>query len=80
MFYAEEDVAPAVQAAVELFGPVGNMLPKSRFVARNVTIGTREFGKLWYGDIDGTTEYMEELCAILSKRINQRVMVVPDNW
>lgn len=76
MFYTEEDVAPAVQIATELFGPVGNMLPDGRFVTKNVIVGTNEFGKLWYGDIEGTPDYVTELCEILSKRINQNVKIV----
>ena len=80
MFYTEEDVTPAVQIAVELFGPVGNMLQESRFVTRDVIIGTREFGKLWYGDVEGTVDYVNELCEILSKRINQQVSIVGDQF
>ena len=80
MFYTEEDVTPAVQIAVELFGPVGNMLQESRFVTRDVIIGTHEFGKLWYGDVEGTVDYVNELCEILSKRINQQVSIVSDQF
>jgi hypothetical protein len=80
MFYTEEDVTPAVQIATELFGPVGNMLQDSRFVSQNVIIGTREFGKLWYGDVEGTIDYVNELCEILGKRINQQVSIVSDQF
>ena len=80
MFYTEEDVTPAVQVATELFGPVGNMLQEGRFVTRDVIIGTREFGKLWYGDVEGTVDYVNELCEILSKRINQQVSIVSDQF
>lgn len=80
MFYTEEDVTPAVQVATELFGPVGNMLEAGRFVTQNVIIGTREFGKLWYGDVEGTVDYVNELCEILSKRINQQVSIVSDQF
>ena len=80
MFYTEEDVTPAVQVATELFGPVGNMLEGGRFVTQNVIIGTREFGKLWYGDVEGTVDYVNELCEILSKRINQQVSIVSDQF
>ena len=80
MFYTDEDVTPAVQTATELFGPVGNLLNEGRFITRNVIVGTREFGKLWYGDVEGTVDYVNELCEILSKRINQQVMIVDDNF
>lgn len=80
MFYTEEDITPVVRTAHELFGPVGNMLEAGRFVTQNVIIGTKSFGKIWYGDVEGTTEYVNELCEILSKRINQQVMIVDDNF
>jgi hypothetical protein len=76
MFWTEEDVSPAVQIAADLFGPVGNMLPEGRFVTKNVIIGANQFGKLWYGDIEGTSDYVSELCDILSKRIGQPVKIV----
>ena len=80
MFYTEEDVTPVVQIATELFGPVGNMLQSGRFVTHNVLIGTKEFGKIWYGDVSGTVDYVNELCELLSKRINQQVMVVDESF
>ena len=80
MFYTEEDVEPVVKVATELFGPVGNMLMTGKFVTQNVIVGTREFGKIWYGDVAGTPDYVNELCEILSKRINQQVLVVTDNY
>lgn len=80
MFYTDEDVEPVVQIATELFGPVGNMLDEDRFVTRNVIIGTNQFGKIWYGDVPGTVDYVSELCEILSKRIDQRVMIVDENF
>lgn len=80
MFYTEEDVEPVVQIASEIFGRVGNMLMAGRFVTQNVIIGTKEFGKIWYGDVDGTTDYVNELCEVFSKRINQQVIVVEENF
>ena len=80
MFYTEEDIQPAVQVAIELFGPMGNMLPGGRFVTQDVIIATKEFGKLWYGDVSGTADYVNELCDIMSKRINQRVFIVNDQF
>ncbi len=80
MFYSEEDIEPAVQIAKELFGPVGNMLEGSRFVAQNVVIGSSAYGKLWYGDVEGTIDYVNELCEILGKRINQKVSIVGDQF
>lgn len=80
MFYTEEDIHPAAHIATELFGPVGNMIPAGRSVTQNVIIGTREFGKLWYGDVAGTIDYVKELCEIMTKRIGQQVLVVNDQF
>ena len=80
MFYTEEDVEPVVQIATELFGPVGNMLNEGRFVTRNVILGTKEFGRIWYGDVEGTVDYITELCEMFSKRINQQVSIVGDQF
>lgn len=79
MFYTEEDVAPAVQVATELFGPVGNMI-YGKNVTKNVLIGTREFGKIWYGDVEGDVEFITGLCSVLSQRIGQTAMVVDETF
>ena len=79
MFYTAEDVQPAVQVAVELFGPVGNMM-EGKNVTKNVLIGTREFGKIWYGDIDGDLDFVNSLCLVLSQRIGQTATTVEDNF
>ena len=79
MFYTAEDVQPAVQVATELFGPVGTMM-EGKHVTKNVIIGTREFGKMWYGDIDGDMDFINGLCGVLSQRIGFTAMVVEDNF
>jgi len=79
MFYSAEDVQPAVQVAVELFGPVGNMM-EGKNVSKNVLIGTREFGKIWYGDIDGDLDFVNSRCSVLSQRIGQTATVVEDTF
>lgn len=79
MFYTAEDVQPVVQVATELFGPVGNMVD-GKNVTKNVLIGTREFGKIWYGDVDGDIDFVNGLCSVLSQRIGQSAMVVDDTF
>jgi len=79
MFFTEEDVEPVVQVAKEIFGPVGNLI-EGKNVMKNILIGTNEFGKIWYGDVEGTVDYVNELCEILSKRINQQVSIVSDQF
>lgn len=79
MFYTIEDVQPVVQVATELFGPVGNMI-YGKNVTKNVLIGTREFGKIWYGDVEGDVEFITGLCSVLTQRIGQTVMVVDDTF
>jgi len=79
MFYTIEDVQPVVQVATELFGPVGNMI-YGKNVTKNVLIGTREFGKIWYGDVEGDVEFITGLCSVLSQRIGQTAMVVDETF
>ena len=79
MFYNAEDIQPVVDVAVELFGKNGAML-EGKHVSKNVIIGTREFGKLWYGDVDGDTDFINGLCSVLSQRIGHTAMVVDDNF
>lgn len=79
MFYTAEDVQPAVQVATELFGPAGTMM-EGKNVTKNVLIGTREFGKIWYGDVDGDVDFINGLCGVLSQRIGQTVMVVDETF
>ena len=79
MFYTVEDIQPAVDVAVELFGKNGTMLD-GKHISKNVLVGTREFGKLWYGDVDGDMDFINSLCSVLSQRIGQTAMIVDDNF
>jgi hypothetical protein len=75
MFYTEEDVEPVAKVAVEMFGPNGNMLD-GKNVTKNVFIGTKEFGKIWYGDVDGDAQFVTDMCTAMSTRINMTVIQV----
>jgi hypothetical protein len=72
MFYENDDIQPAVNVATEMFGNVGKML-HGKNVLYNVTLATREFGKIWYGDMDTIAMSPQSQCAVLSQRINQTV-------
>lgn len=72
MFYVEEDVLPAVKSATELFGPAGSFA-EGKNVIRNVSLATRQFGKIWYGDVDATSSEIANKCKELAQRINQTV-------
>ncbi len=74
MFWTEEDVQPAVNKAVELFGPAGRMFYEKN-VRHNMSLATREFGKIWYGDIDMDDTTFIAKCAALSAEIKQAVYV-----
>jgi len=77
MFYTAEDVQPAVNVAVKMFGPQGRM-ETGKNALYNVHIFTREFGKLWYGDIskDGIGEKLKTLSAT----INMNVSLVDEHF
>jgi hypothetical protein len=70
MYYMEEDVQPAVNAAVDIFGTPGRILVEGD-VLKNISIATREFGKLWYGDIqrDRLDQFSKELSGKIQKNI-----------
>ena len=77
MFWQAEDVQPAVNAAVKMFGRQGRM-DTGKNVFYNVSVFTREYGKLWYGDIskDGVGEKLK----MLSATINMNVSLVDEHF
>ena len=77
MFWQAEDIQPAVNAAVKMFGPQGRM-DTGKNVFYNVSVFTKEYGKLWYGDIskDGIGEKLK----MLSATINMNVSLVDENF
>ena len=80
MFWTKEDVDHIGQILVEVLGPQGNLI-EGKDVTNNVIVATNEYGKLWYGDIAGNPEYVEGLCAVLTKRIGKNVFIVEtENW
>jgi hypothetical protein len=72
MFYTDEDVQPAYDLAVKLFGPHNRYEHDNRNAHKNVCIMTREYGKLWFGDLELNEETRENL-EKLSVTINQKV-------
>lgn len=72
MFYTEEDVQPAVDMAVELFGTVGN-ISNERTVMKNIVITSDKFGHLWYGDIEDTMDSIHAKCVVLSQKFDLKV-------
>jgi len=77
MFWQAEDIQPAVNAAVKMFGPQGRM-DTGKNVFYNVSVFTKEYGKLWYGDIskDGIGEKLK----MLSTTINMNVSLVDEHF
>jgi hypothetical protein len=74
MFYVEEDILPAVKAATEIFGPAGQFA-EGKNVMRNVFLATRQFGKIWYGDVDTATTELATKCKELAQKIDQTIYV-----
>jgi hypothetical protein len=72
MYYTEDDIRPAVKLAAEMFGMNGRMLVENGIMP-NITISTREFGKIWYGDVYENT--LEENCKRLSVALRKKVVV-----
>ena len=78
MFWTEEDVRPAVEAAVRVFGKTGNMM-SGKSVMYNMSVASKEFGKLWYGDVEQSSELVGMLNA-LSESINQKVYLLDEQF
>lgn len=68
MFYTEEDIQPVVDAVTAVFGTVGNM-SNERGVLKNVAVSTPEFGKVWYGDFNGSMDTINRNLSELSSTL-----------
>ena len=77
MFWQAEDIQPAVKVVAEVFGKVGNM-ETGKNVLYNVSIFSRQYGKLWYGDLvnDGISEKLTSL----STKLGMSLSVIDDNF
>jgi hypothetical protein len=71
MFYHEEDILPAVELAVKEFGPIGQIIPDTPY--KNVSVATREFGKIWYGDMNQAG--VREKIQTLKNKLNQNIYI-----
>lgn len=78
MYFTADEIQPVVDVVTSTLGPQGIML-EGKGISRNIILGSPQFGKLWYGDVDGNLEYVENLCSILSQRTSQRITVVPES-
>lgn len=79
MFYVEEDVQPAVDMAKKLFGKVGSMSLEKNTM-HDVSIATREFGKLWYGDLTMDTATLVNKMSELGTAINQHIYILDEKF
>lgn len=77
MFYVAEDVIPAVKAAEGVFGKSGNMIHNAWKM--NVSLATKKFGKIWYGDIDMTPAEFDEKCSGLAKTLGSLLFVLEND-
>ena len=78
MFWTEEDIQPAVDMSVEMFGKIGNM-SQEKSVMKNVVITSNKFGHLWYGDIKDTMESITKKCASIAQKFDMNVRPVNMN-
>lgn len=77
MFYTAEDIQPAVNAAVKIFGSQGHM-DAGKNVLYNVSVFTKEYGKLWYGDI--SKDGLEEKLRMLRASVNMNISLVDEHF
>jgi hypothetical protein len=72
MFYVEEDIQPVVDIVVRNMGPNGTMVYGDR-VLKNIIVSTREFGKIWYGDFEGSVEQLDTIISQMSSNIQYKM-------
>jgi hypothetical protein len=77
MYFTVEEIQPTVEVVTSTLGPQGNMM-EGKHVSKNVILGSPQFGKLWYGDVDGDMEYIKRICAVMSHRTGQPISVVDE--
>ena len=75
MFWTDEDIKPAVDSAEQLFGPQNQYIKDTPY--KNMSIISREFGKIWYGDVDFDENFKEKM-EMLSVTINQKLYLTLD--
>lgn len=71
MFYDEQDVQPAVNAAIEIFGKQAQYQPDP-FVY--LSIETPKFGIIWYGDITGDYGTAREKATQLAAKLGEKII------
>ena len=69
MFYTEDDVQPVVDMTTDLFGTVGNMSTEKN-VFKNLVIFSKQYGKLWYGDIEDQMDSIHTKCNQIAQKFN----------
>jgi hypothetical protein len=77
MFYTEEDVQPVVDMTTELFGTVGSMSAEKN-VLKNIVIFSKQYGKLWYGDIEDQMENIHTKCNQIAQKFSISVEPIND--
>jgi hypothetical protein len=76
MFYRdEEDVGRAHVVAERKFGRRGRYAPRTINGMINAFIGTREYGTIWYGDIENVNDILPTINE-LSREIGQRIYLM----
>lgn len=73
MFYTEEDIQPHVNEVERVLGRVGTM-DFGKNVLYNVAIATKEFGKIWYGDL--ITFDLADKIKSLETSLNMKLFVI----
>jgi hypothetical protein len=73
MYWLAEDIRPAVKLSEKLFGPAQTY---GDLTTQHYTIMTREFGKLWTGDLNFNDDVVRNL-EMLSVTLNKTIYLTP---
>lgn len=77
----EEDVEQLVSKIVSLIGPQGKYVESAKTALLSVTIESKKYGRLWYGDLDiNDADKLTEIVKLAGPITIVDVMGTPRDW
>lgn len=81
MFFMVSETNAAQEAITAILGPVGRMVDMLAELQKappmlNVSLWTKELGKIWYGDIKNVTE-LQNLKPV-ARQLKESIFVIPE--
>lgn len=73
MFYTEEDIQPVVDAAIKVFGSQGQYHYYPSQIVNMLTITSKKYGKIWYGEVEKSYAQIIENLDYLKKTTDEEL-------